>query len=383
MPGVFISYRREDSSGYAGRLFDILSVHFGRENTYMDVDTIMGGDNFPAVIEEKISHCDALLAVIGERWLTCTAAKGGRRLDMAGDFVRLEIAKALERGVRVIPVLVGGATMPHQGDLPDELRPLCAREAMDLRDAHFRADAERLIDTLKKTVPGIANRRWEAKSKRFLLSVSLVLVVAAVVGGILLSRQPKKPAAGANPDSASQKQIAPPNGTIRANPGSASQKQSAPANGTIRANPDSASQKQIAPANGPIAPVRANPAEADKSKSPAKGPTDVAGKWTATVKYWDEATHRETFNFEVAGTELSGTASFLEESLNIFDGKVEGDRISFMTKSLTGFDGKTYVDKQYYKGTVEGDTIRFSMAIDSSVSQQPPYHFTATRSGVK
>jgi hypothetical protein len=345
MPGVFISYRREDSSGYAGRLFDILSVHFGKENTYMDVDTIMGGDNFPAVIEEKISQCDALLAVIGERWLTCSAANGGRRLDMAGDFVRLEIAKALERGVRVIPVLVGGATMPQQGDLPDQLRPLCAREAMDVRDAHFRADAERLIDTLKKTVPSIASGRWEAKSKRFLLSVSLVLVVAAVVGGILLSRQAKKPAAGANPDSASQ--------------------------------------KQIAPANGPIAPVRANPAEADKSMKPAKGPTDVAGKWTATVKYWDETPHRETFNFEVAGTEVSGTASFLEESLNIFDGKVEGDRISFMTKSLTVMDGKTYVDKQYYKGTVVGDTIRFSMVIDSSISQQPPYHFTAKRAGVK
>jgi hypothetical protein len=345
MPGVFISYRREDSSGYAGRLFDMLSVHFGRENTYMDVDTIIGGDNFPAVIEEKISQCDALLAVIGERWLTCTAEDGSRRLDKAGDFVRLEIAKALERGVRVIPVLVGGATMPHQGDLPDQLRPLCAREAMDLRDAHFRADAERLIDTLKKTVPGIAYRPWKAKLNRFFLSVSFVLVVAAVVGGILLSRHVKKPAAGANPGSASE--------------------------------------KQIAPANGSIAPVRANPAEADKSKKPAKGPTDVAGKWTATVKYWDETTHRETFNFEVVGTEVSGTASFLEEGLNIFDGKIEGDRISFMTKSLTGMDGKTYEDKQYYKGTVEGDTIRFSMVIDSSVSQQPPYHFTAKRAGVK
>jgi len=345
MPGVFISYRREDSSGYAGRLFDIISVHFGRENTYMDVDTIMGGDNFPAVIEEKISQCEALLAVIGERWLTCTAANGGRRLDMAGDFVRLEIAKALERGVRVIPVLVGGATMPRQDDLPDELRPLCAREAMDLRDAHFRADAERLIDTLKKTAPGIANRQWEVKSKRFLLSVSLVVVVAAVVGGILLSRQPKKRAAGANPDSASQKQIAPP--------------------------------------SGPVPPGQVNPAEADKSRSPAKRPTDVAGKWKATVKYWDETTYRETFNFEVAGTEVSGTASFLGESLAIFDGKVEADRISFMTKSLTGMDGKTYVDKQYYKGTVEGDTIRFTMVIDSSVSQQPPYHFTVKRAGAK
>jgi hypothetical protein len=264
---------------------------------------------------------------------------------MAGDFVRLEIAKALERGVRVIPVLVGGATMPRQDDLPDELRPLCAREAMDLRDAHFRADAERLIDTLKKTAPGIANRQWEAKSKRFLLSVSLVVVVAAVVGGILLSRQPKKRAAGANPDSASQKQIAPP--------------------------------------SGPVPPGQVNPAEADKSRSPAKRPTDVAGKWKATVKYWDETTYRETFNFEVAGTEVSGTASFLGESLAIFDGKVEADRISFMTKSLTGMDGKTYVDKQYYKGTVEGDTIRFTMVIDSSVSQQPPYHFTVKRAGAK
>jgi len=345
MPGVFISYRREDSSGYAGRLFDILSVHFGRENTYMDVDTIMGGDNFPAVIEEKISQCDALLAVIGERWLTCTAANGGRRLDMAGDFVRLEIAKALERGVRVIPVLVGGATMPRQDDLPDELRQLAAREAMDLRDAHFRADAERLIDTLKMTVPGIAPRRWEAKSKRFLLWVSLVVVVAAVVGGILLSRQLKKP------DTA--------------------------------ANPDSASQKQIVPANGPVPPGQFNPADAAKPKNPAKRPTDVAGKWTATAKYWDETIYRETFNFELAGTELSGTASYLGGSHDILDGKIDGDRISFMTTSLTGMDDKTYVDKQHYKGTVEGDTIQFTMVIDSSISQQPSYHFTAKRAGVK
>jgi hypothetical protein len=69
MSGVFVSYRREDSSGYAGRLFDILSTHFGIENTYMDLDTIMVGDNFETVIEEKISQCDVLLAVIGERWL--------------------------------------------------------------------------------------------------------------------------------------------------------------------------------------------------------------------------------------------------------------------------------------------------------------------------
>lgn len=311
----------------------------------MDVDTISGGDNFAAVIEEKISLCDVLLAVIGERWLTCTAEDGSRRLDMAGDFVRLEIAKALERGVRVIPVLVGGATMPHQDNLPDELRPLSTRQAMDLRDAHFRADAERLIDALNTTVPGIAHRPWKAKSNRFFLSVSFVLAVAAVFGGILLSRQVKKSSA--------------------------------------RANADSASLRQIAPANGPGPSVQANPAKADNSNNLTKAPTEVAGKWKATVKYWDVDTYAETFNFEVVGTELSGTASFLGQSLNIFDGKIEGDRISFMTKSLTGLGDQTYVDKQYYKGTVEGDTIRFSMLIDSSISQNPPYHFMAKRFGVK
>ena len=167
MSGVFISYRREDSSGYAGRLYDILSAQFGGENTYIDVNTIRGGDNFAAVIEEKISLCDVLLAVIGERWLTSPAENGSRRLDMGGDFVRLEITEALEREVRVIPVLVGGATMPHQDDLPDELRPPFALQAMDVRDAHFRADAELLIDALNKAVPRIANQPWKAKSNRF------------------------------------------------------------------------------------------------------------------------------------------------------------------------------------------------------------------------
>ena len=163
MSGVFISYRRDDSSGYAGRLFDILSVHFGKENTYMDLDTIQGGDNYATVIENKVGQCDALLAVIGDKWLTCTGVDGSRRLDSAHDYVRMEIAKALERGVRVIPVLVGGAKMPHQPDLPEDLRPFALHQAMDLRDAHFHTDADLLMDVLKKTVPNIASRPLKVK----------------------------------------------------------------------------------------------------------------------------------------------------------------------------------------------------------------------------
>jgi TIR domain len=141
MPGGFISYRRDDSGGYAGRLFDILSAQFGKENTYMDLDTIEGGDDFIAVIEAKINLSDVLLAVIGTRWLTVTEQNGARRLDNPGDFVRNEIGKALERGIRVIPVLVGGAIMPRADELPDDLRALSERQAVDIRDSHFHADA--------------------------------------------------------------------------------------------------------------------------------------------------------------------------------------------------------------------------------------------------
>ncbi len=115
MPGVFLSYRREDSSGYAGRLFDILSAQFGAANVYMDLDSIAGGDDFAAVIEREINRAEVLIAVIGSRWLTITDKNGVRRLDSSNDFVRSEISMALQRGIRVIPVLVGDAHPAWRG----------------------------------------------------------------------------------------------------------------------------------------------------------------------------------------------------------------------------------------------------------------------------
>lgn len=309
MPGVFISYRREDSGGYTGRLFDILSSHFGRKNTYMDLDTIHGGDDFTAVIEEKISASDVLVAVIGTRWLTITE-NGTRRLDNPRDFVRLEIGKALERGIRVIPVLVDGASMPRADDLPAGLRPLSERQAVEIRDAHFHSDAQQLIDVLHKALHGIGFRPQEIDWKRFVPALLSALAVVILVFGFLLLRHPK-----------------------------------------------------------PAAPVAAN----------------VSGKWSATVKYdWGD-THNEIFDFETDGGELSGTASFLGSGgggdRGILDGKIAGNRISFTTKSLSTLnsDEKTYEDKHYYKGIVEGETIRFTMMTDSSTESHVPIHFTATR----
>ena len=123
--------------------------------------------------------------------------------------------------------------------------------------------------------------------------------------------------------------------------------------------------------------VRSNPASA--VQRPVAPLVDVAGKWKATVRYdWGD-TYAETFDFEVAGPELSGTASLLGHDRGIFDGKIDGGRVSFMTKSLTSVDDKTYEDKHFYKGTVEGSTIRFSLLTDSRAESHVPVHFTATR----
>jgi hypothetical protein len=184
MPGVFISYRREDSAGTAGRLFDILSGQFGRENTYMDFDTIKGGDNFTTVIEEKVSASDALVAVIGNRWLTITEEDGTRRLDNTRDFVRIEIAKALKREIRVIPVLVGRATMPRADDLPDDLRALCECQAVEVRDSHFHLDVQQLIDVLHRDLHDMDFGHRTVKIRRLVLALlSGIGVISNSSGG--------------------------------------------------------------------------------------------------------------------------------------------------------------------------------------------------------
>ena len=114
---IFISYRRDDSAGYAGRLFDHLAARFGAKNVFMDIDTIEPGEDFRTVVENAVSTCDVVLAMIGKQWLSLSDAQGGRRLDDPRDWVRIEIATALANSrVRVIPVLVRDASMPG-GDL--------------------------------------------------------------------------------------------------------------------------------------------------------------------------------------------------------------------------------------------------------------------------
>src|SRR5271165_4570031 len=147
--GVFISYRRDDTGGFAGRLYDRLASRLGRENVFFDVDTIPPGRDFIEVLTERVANCDALLAVIGKHWVL-SADSTKRRLDDPEDFVRIEIEAALSRNVPVIPVLVDGAAMPRPEDLPDSLRKLIRRQAVEITHARFDSDAERLTEALSQ-----------------------------------------------------------------------------------------------------------------------------------------------------------------------------------------------------------------------------------------
>jgi len=143
--GIFISYRREETAGQAGRLYDRLSGRFGTGRVFMDVDSIAIGVDFTTAITEAVSGCDILLALIGREWLSITDSRGRRRIDDPDDFVRVEIEAALQRDIRVVPVLVEGAMLPQASDMPPSLRPLVRRQALMISHVGFGSEVSRLI----------------------------------------------------------------------------------------------------------------------------------------------------------------------------------------------------------------------------------------------
>ncbi|MCO1653635.1 toll/interleukin-1 receptor domain-containing protein [Pseudonocardia humida] len=145
--GVFLSYRRQDKH-VAGRLDDRLVQRFGRERVFLDVENITPGTDFVTAITTAVSRCDVLIAVIGPQWLAATDARGRRRLDDPHDFVVLEITTALERRIRVIPVLVDDARMPAPEDLPESLRELSRRQAVEVEHSSFHLDLERILQAV-------------------------------------------------------------------------------------------------------------------------------------------------------------------------------------------------------------------------------------------
>ena len=189
MPGVFISYRREDTGGAAGRLYDRLCAHFGSGCVFRDVDTIAPGDRFDRTIDERLAMADVVVALIGPEWVTSSDVHGRARLHEPRDFVRLEIATALRRDIPIIPALFGNARMPRADELPPDLAPLASRQAIEIDDPDFHEDVSRLIALLE---PKVRRDASPVEPRRFrraaaigagATAAAVLLIVATVAMG--------------------------------------------------------------------------------------------------------------------------------------------------------------------------------------------------------
>jgi hypothetical protein len=158
MRAIFISYRREDAEGQAGRLFDDLARNFGEDSVFMDVAGIEPGRDFRRVIDEHVASCGVLLAMIGKSWIDAKDDSGRRRLDDPMDFVRLETASALKRDIPVVPVLVHGARMPRAEQLPEDLAELAYRNGVEVTHARWDSDVQVLIKALSPYVESLQKR---------------------------------------------------------------------------------------------------------------------------------------------------------------------------------------------------------------------------------
>src|SRR5262245_2095598 len=187
-PRIFISYRRDDAAGDAGRLADHLHRRFGKDRVFLDIDTIDPGTDFVRVLHDSLQETAAVLVVIGPRWTSVRNADGSPRLESASDFVRLEVEAALGRSIPVVPVLVQGAKMPDAKDLPSSLATLVTRQAATLDHAEFHDDAERLCDRLAAMIGVQTPSRWSTMRRWWpaaaVAVVALGLAAYVVAGGM-------------------------------------------------------------------------------------------------------------------------------------------------------------------------------------------------------
>lgn len=328
-PQIFISYRRDDSAGYARAVYDELAREFGEQRVFIDVDDIGAGQAFDEVIRQAVGASQVLLVLIGKRWLGEREGAAPRIHD-SGDFVRLEVGAALARGMRVIPLLLDGAPMPAAAQLPEALRPLAQRNALELDNTRFAADMRRLAAALHEAIddaPHAASPSQAAlppaPSWRGPLAGAALAALAALALGIAwrvhVAREP-------------------------------------------------------VPADG--APRAASAAQASAN--------DIAGIWQADVTYpWPNARYTERFEFSVDGDTLRGTASFVGAARGIVDGRIEatpdGTSLSFTTRTREVDGGGERALVHRYRAQRRGEALRFVMQTEGGTSDGVPIEFVARR----
>jgi hypothetical protein len=310
LPHLFLSYRRDDSAGFAGRLADALEAAFGAGSVFRDVDDIRPGEDFVRTIESHLRAVGAVLVMIGPRWLAIST-DGKPRLADPDDFVRREIEAALASGKPVIPLLVGGARMPAAAELPGAIAGLAQRQAVALTDGNWRGDVDRLVASLRPLLPDGGNT---VNRRRLPGLVGAVVALGAAVWAIQAWR--------------------------------------------------------LSPSDAPAKPAAVSAQQ-----------HDIAGRWTARVKYdWGDQ-HDEAFEFRYLGDALHGTATYQTGRLTIEQATLEGDWLRFVTRSqeMLGSDMPWKEVTHRYTGQVTPEGIRFTLESGGGYSIHSPVAFIARR----
>ena len=317
-PQIFISYRRDDTAGYARAIGDALGRQFGADRVFIDVDDIDAGQAFDAVIQQAVGSARVLLVLIGPRWLGPREGQPARIHD-PGDLVRHEVSAALAQGLNVIPLLVDGAAMPDAAQLPEALQPLTRRNALPVDNTRFAADLDRLVATLRPLLgepppPSLGPAIGRRGTARWALGGALLVLAAAAVWWM-------RPGTGDMP--------------------------------------------------GPPSPASV----AGEAARPA-----LNGRWTAEVTYdWPNAHYTERFEFSGDGRHLLGTASFLRVPRAIEDGQADAAGLRFVTRSTETLGATSRETEHRYQGTLAGDELRLTMQTVGSSTPHAPVQFVARR----
>ena len=304
MTNLFISYRRDDAAGHAGRLSDRLIARFGAARIFMDVQDIQPGQNFEQAIEQTLAACDTMLVVLGPRWLE--SLRG--RIASGEDFVRREIAVSLDRGMTVIPVLVGGAKMPTAEQLPKELSAFSRCQAVEVRDDRFDEDAARLVDFLAggAAPPGVS--RLGIRSPRVLAAAAAALVLAVGAGWVMWPSRPANLGA----------------------PGSTEGSTSVETTAATVAAPD------------------------------------ISGDWIAELQQPGRPMFRIRMTFSRAGEQVIGTVRYPTGEGAIVDGRYVDGLITFHTVHVPQFETQPATIR--FQVRVDGDVLRVTIADDGGIT---------------
>ncbi len=321
MSGIFISYRRGDRPGFAGRLAEALENVFGPEHVFRDIEDIRPGEDFVEVIAQRIAASDLVLVVIGPDWLDASH-NGRRRLDEPDDLVRQEIDSALRASKPVWPVLVSGATMPVEHELPTSIRALARRQAVILTEAGWRDDVARLIAALSPLML-VARRRKRARGgRRAIVAAFAAFLVVALATAWVISDAPSRslPVTESRPVS-----------------------------------------------SGPMTDAQT-------------GPGQPAGSWSARVRYEWGAEHDESLELHDDAGEIRGTISFLGIPRIIEAGEWRSDgSLHLTTRSESMAGGETRTLTHRYHARIAADRLDFILETTGGASPERPIRFSARR----